>query len=470
MSDTRLAVTVTLGDPSAPTGNSFQSFCPAENPTVADLSATGTGIQWYAMVSGGSAFSSSTALASGTTYYASQTISGCESDTRLAVEANVEAPAAPTGSSSQSFCAIDNPAIVNLTAVGTAIQWYSSASGGTALSTSTALASGTTYYAGQTTGGCMSDTRLAVTVTLGDPPAPTGSTSQSFCAINNPTIADLTAAGTAIQWYTSPSGGTALSTSTALANGTTYYAGQTTGGCTSDTRLAVTVTLGDPPAPTGSTSQSFCAINNPTIADLTAAGTAIQWYTSPSGGTALSTSTALANGTTYYAGQTTGGCMSDTRLAVTVTVGDPPAPTGSNSQSFCAINNPTIANLVASGTAIQWYYRFVRGICIINFNCIGQWNNLLRRSDNGGCMSDTRLAVAVTVGDPSAPTGSSSQSFCAINNPTIDQPDSCRNINSMVYLCLRGICIININLHWSAEQPITPVRQREAARAIHVWL
>ena len=154
-----------------------------------------------------------------------------------------------------------------------------------ALSTSTALANGTTYYASQTIGGCESDTRFAVAVTVSDPAAPTGTAAQSFCAINNPTVASLTATGTAIQWYAAASGGSLhylhqLHWPTA----TSYYASQTTGGCESDTRLAVTVTVGDPPAPTGICSQSFCAINNPTVADLTATGTAIQWYTSPTGG------------------------------------------------------------------------------------------------------------------------------------------------------------------------------------------
>ena len=99
-------------------------------------------------------------------------------------------------------------------------------------------------------------------------------------------------------------------------------------GCESDTRLAVTVNMGDPPAPTGICSQSFCAINNPTVANLVATGTAIQWYTSSSGGICINHQQHWPTAT-YYASQTIGGCESDTRLAVTVTVGDPPAPTGS---------------------------------------------------------------------------------------------------------------------------------------------
>jgi hypothetical protein len=47
------------------------------SPTVADLSATGTAIQWYANSTGGSALASNTSLTSATTYFASQTLNGC---------------------------------------------------------------------------------------------------------------------------------------------------------------------------------------------------------------------------------------------------------------------------------------------------------------------------------------------------------------------------------------------------------
>jgi len=75
--------------PSAPTGGAAQSFCSSASPTVASLSATGTGILWYAASSGGSSLSISTALVNGTHYYASQTVSGCESTSLFDVTATV---------------------------------------------------------------------------------------------------------------------------------------------------------------------------------------------------------------------------------------------------------------------------------------------------------------------------------------------------------------------------------------------
>lgn len=61
----------------------------AQTPTVANLSASGTGIKWYDAPTGGNILSSTTVLANGQHYYASQTINGCESTTRLEVVANV---------------------------------------------------------------------------------------------------------------------------------------------------------------------------------------------------------------------------------------------------------------------------------------------------------------------------------------------------------------------------------------------
>jgi hypothetical protein len=62
-------------------------------PTVADLHATGTGIKWYLTSTGGTALETSTLLVNNTHYYASQTINGVESTTRLDVLVTMSNPA-----------------------------------------------------------------------------------------------------------------------------------------------------------------------------------------------------------------------------------------------------------------------------------------------------------------------------------------------------------------------------------------
>ncbi len=187
------------------------------------------------------------------------------------------------------------------------------------MSSTDALVNGNHYYASQTIGACESTTRLDVTafVTVDPVSAPTGSTTQSLCGAA--TVANLTATGTGIKWYSTPTGGIALPSSDPLISGNHYYASQTIGACESISRLDVlfTATAG-PSAPTGSSTQIFCG--NATVANLSATGTGIKWYSTASGGTALASSVALTNGTHYYASQTVAGCESVSRLDVTVSI------------------------------------------------------------------------------------------------------------------------------------------------------
>lgn len=109
-----------------PTGNSPQTVC--AGATLNQLQVTGSSIQWYANASGGSALSNATSLVNGATYYASQTISGQESQTRLAVTVNViSAPinAPQTGNFPQNICSNQNTIALNSSNVqgATAYQW-----------------------------------------------------------------------------------------------------------------------------------------------------------------------------------------------------------------------------------------------------------------------------------------------------------------------------------------------------------
>ena len=58
--------------------------------TLADFTVVGQNIVWYSFETGSTVLPTSTVLVSGTTYYATQTVNGCESSTRLAVTAGVD--------------------------------------------------------------------------------------------------------------------------------------------------------------------------------------------------------------------------------------------------------------------------------------------------------------------------------------------------------------------------------------------
>lgn len=83
ISSSRTAITATVTSISPPTGNQNQTFCASE--TVGLLAVSGSNVVWYDAASGGNVVPNTTLLISGTTYFATQTIGGCESINRLAV-------------------------------------------------------------------------------------------------------------------------------------------------------------------------------------------------------------------------------------------------------------------------------------------------------------------------------------------------------------------------------------------------
>lgn len=132
------------------------------------------------------------------------------------------------------------------------------------------------------------------TFTLVPPPAaPTGSASQTFCA--GAILSQLSATGSNIQWYASPTGGTPLSGTTVLINGVTYYASQTLNNVQSTNRLAVTVTINTAPiATSGITGAAhFCYDGSESYAILPVAGATSYVWTTPNGATGGSVGTNL---------------------------------------------------------------------------------------------------------------------------------------------------------------------------------
>jgi len=235
-----VTVPVTVYQTAAPTGLQFYQFCPTGGATVSSITPTLTGsnIKWYSVSTGGTALAPTTPLTQGY-FWASQTLNGCESPTRFLVFAISNATATPSSNPSQQFC--NSATVANLTANGAGLQWYTVATGGTALAPTAALATGT-YYVSQTSGGCESP-RTAVSVTVNAVPAPTGAATQSLSSLL--TLGDIVVTGSNIVWYASAanaaSGTSPLSSTQLLAN-TTYYATQTINGCRSTASLAVTIT------------------------------------------------------------------------------------------------------------------------------------------------------------------------------------------------------------------------------------
>lgn len=151
----RTLVTVIVNSTPSPTA-STQTLCSGSK--ISYLVAIGTGIKWYDTATSTAPLATSTSIAGSTTYYASQTLNGCES-TRIPVSVSLQVTPAPTAIT-QSFA--HGATVSNLVATGSTIQWYAASTGGVALNSSTALVTAT-YFCTQTINGCESS-RKAVSV------------------------------------------------------------------------------------------------------------------------------------------------------------------------------------------------------------------------------------------------------------------------------------------------------------------
>jgi gliding motility-associated-like protein len=310
-------ITVTVNPtPSAPTVGNPLSYC--VGATSVPLTAIGSNLYWYTMPSGGSGISSLTPTTTSvgtTTYYVNQTVLGCVSPmASLDVTITGLPPAPIVNPSSFTYCQLD-PSHA-LTANGSNLLWYTSASGGIGSNASpipSTLNVGTISYFVSQSLSCGESPRAEITVTTNPTPlTPQVTSPVVYCQGVNSSI--LTANGNNLLWYDVNSGGIGSSTaptpSTISTGNTSYFVSATTGSCEGPrAEIIVTVNI-TPTAPLVNTPLTYCKGNatNP----LTATGTNLLWYTTAIGGSGNNISPIPSANTTgtvaYYVSQTIGVC------------------------------------------------------------------------------------------------------------------------------------------------------------------
>ncbi|PBJ16192.1 Molybdenum cofactor biosynthesis protein F [Flavobacterium sp. ACN6] len=404
----RLTVDVIVNNPATPTlvTAGTQNFCLVNAPTFASIQINETNIVWYTALTGGTLIPSATALTTGQYFAAiSDPATGCESATRLTVDVIVTNPATPTTTSlAQTFCSGTNPTVANIQVNESNVVWYTTQTGGTALASATVLTTATYFGAIKDPAtGCESSVRLQVAVTVGNTINPTtNNAAQSFCSANAPTVANIQVNESNVTWFASAAGGTAIPATTALTSGV-YYGNvvDPVTGCESTTRLQVTVTVGDPsPTPTTtSTTQNFCTLNSPTVANIQVNEANVVWYSTATGGTAIPATTALANGTYYGAVSSAIGCENPVRLAVTVNVNTPSVvTTPRTTQSFCLSAAPTLANILVNEANVVFYNSATGGTPLAAntpLTATTYYASSLTNTFNG-CDNGPRLGIIVT--------------------------------------------------------------------------
>ena len=334
----------------APTVTTPVTYC--QNTTAVPLTATGTNLLWYANATGGvgstTAPTPSTSVAGNTTFYVSQTGSCGEGPRALIVVTINATPSTPTVTTPVTYC--QNSTAIALTATGTNLLWFSTATGGTGNTTAptpiTTTVGSTAFYVNQSINNCPSARAVINIVVNTTPAAPSTNATVTYC--QNSTATPLAATGTNLLWYTVATGGTGSSTAptptTTTTGNSNFFVSQTTGNCESP-RTAIQVTITAlPAAPIVTTPITYC--QNTVATALTATGANLVWYLQPLGGTASANApipiTTTAGTTNYYVASV--GCAEGPRALLAVTVSATPA----------APTNLNVTNLTFNSATLNW--------------------------------------------------------------------------------------------------------------------
>ena len=435
--DVLVTVSIVINDTSGPTVTSAtQDFC--DSATIADLSATGTTIQWYDELTGGSALVGTLALVDGETYYATQTdaTTSCESSVRTEVTVTIYQSSNPGNASATAIAECNNNNNIDL---NTGLDGSQDAGGvwqdtdGTGALTgnifdATGIAAGTyqfTYFV-TASAPCVDDS-ITITVTI-DEPLNAGTDNVLDVCSNNGTTDLFTLIGSADTggtWSPALSSGTGVFDPLVDVDGTYTYS--LTNACGTDTSEVI-VTVTQAPIAGVDTSVTICVIDGVTdlFPLLGSAHTGGVWSPTLTSATGEFDPTVDAAGVYTYTVVAVAPCLADAVAQVTVTVEDTSAPVVIiNNPEFCLVDNPTVAdldnNISSSGTLI-WYADAAQTTVLNSTDVLIDGEDYYGTQTNAsGCESSSNTQVTVTINDKGTPTlVNSNLELCINDNPTIN--------------------------------------------------
>ncbi len=353
ISDTLIVTSVTTGVP--PVAPSV-SRC-GEGVVTLTASAPDS-IYWFdtpngSVIGTGTVFNTPT-IASTTTYYVQSSLS-CPSP-QVAVTATIDpVPASPV-CAGVSRC---GPGTVGLFATSSAtVNWYNDPVSGALIHSGNQFATGyiphdTVFYAEADNSGCISE-RIAVQVTVTSATPPLVNT-VSRCG---PGTLVLTASSfSPVFWYDSLIGGNLVGSGVNLLTPSLttsrYYFAEANNGCAS-ARVPALAMVNEIPAPPVGADSMHCG---PGTVDLFATSSyQVVWYSSPSGGTSLSTggiftTPTISTTTTYYAASYD--LCSSSRVPINAVIEPiPPSPVG-NDALICGSGSAQIS--ATSSNPVYWF-------------------------------------------------------------------------------------------------------------------
>ena len=354
-------------------------------------------------------------------------------------------PADPTGIPGNR-CSTGTVAIAASSTTTGTFRWYDASSNGNLLQTdnTTTLSTYTTPSVSSTTsywvefenaGGCKSGrTRVRAYINAGTAPAAPTVTGASLCGPGTLSLSASTSSSGNFRWYSAPTGGTLLQTTTSatsstfttpsISSTTTYYVEFDNGTCLSSSRAAVTATINTIPAQPGASSASRCGNGVVTLAATSATSGTFRWFTGPSGGSAIQTTAssttssfttgALTATTTYYVEFDNGFCTSSPRVAVSATINSLPVAPSVVAGSTCGSGTVALSASSLSTGTFRWYDDPTTGNLLATYPttssstfttpAISANTNYYVEFDNGTCTSTRTLVVASVLTRPASPT------------------------------------------------------------------
>ena len=348
--------------PAAPVITGDTAYC--QGTSFIPFTVTGAGILWYTSGTGGTGSTTATTISTAVpgvyTVYASQTNVGCEGS-RDSLTVTVHAtPAAPTLTGGDTIYCQYQP-FAALTVTGTNVLWYTSATGGTGSVTApvvnTSIPGTYNFYVTQTVNGCESP-RLHIPVVVNAKPSAPVVAPYHTCQLSAPMT--LTATGTGIMWYgpgITAGYTTAPTPATTVAVSDTYYVTQTVAGCTSDSATDIIVIIAKPNPPV---THDTAVCQYTTAPVLTAIGSNLLWYTTLTGGSAITgapmPNTTIPGNTLWYVSQTVNGCESDRAMLNVIIAPIPVFHIAVDSPYVCQYDT---LNLSYSGTGFITSYSWM---------------------------------------------------------------------------------------------------------------
>lgn len=353
---------ITVSNATAAPTATAPSYC--QGATASALTAVGTNLLWYTALTGGVgsalAPTPSTATVGTTTYYVSQTPSGCESP-RTAITVTVTAGPDATATTPVNLNCV--PTTVQLSGSSTAVNPTYSWSGpgivsGGNTATPTVNGSGT-YVMTVTVGQCTNTASVTVNAPSGSPELTliSGNTLLT-CAVTSATLnSSSSTANVGFQW-TGPTAGNIISNTasgTATAPGTyTITVTDNSNGCTSVNSVQITSNITPPTVNPIAAQTLTCITTTVTISTSNTAGYNYSW-TGPTAGTPAGTTPAAFSTVVNAAGtytitvtNPTNGCSGNTTALINNSVTPPTVTMGTNQAITCAANSVSISGSGAS--------------------------------------------------------------------------------------------------------------------------